>query len=223
MKIRRYSQLPGSPISITWLLGQTIPKPELNRWKLDTVMRLAREYPGETLSAERLLGQYGPRCDVRGTEVHRAIAATLTGRPLPVLSAEAAPYYAAWATWDETARAEATMEAVEMTVQHDILPLAGTLDLLDAWEGDRLVVDWKTASNLPDAPWIDHVAQVAFYADCADVAAGCVVYISSAGVRPHYLDEEAIDRGRHAYEAAVGMFEAVYPGVLWGEDDDADV
>lgn len=219
---RRYSQIASHPISITWLLGAVLPKPELERWKRQQVLELARKHT-DIDDPDELLQRHGPRGDVRGTEVHRAIAARLSGQPMPSLSDAAAAYYEQWEqTWD--AMHVTTEEQIpiytEHVVYHRKMNLAGTADAIK-WDADHhlaVIYDWKTTHNLPDAPWIEHEAQIAFYARAWQLSlsypcdiVGAIMYISERGTALHVVD---IERGSDLVDAAYGLASMLWPSLI---------
>jgi hypothetical protein len=219
--IRRYVSLPGSPPSVTSIIGLVWPKPELELWKQATIAELARQHPHTDV--ERLLRDYGPRGDLRGTAVHKVIAAHLVtgdaGQHSP--DPEVQRHYDAWAEWWADQRLE--IVGVEHTLADPDRRWAGTADLLagagtsGGIRSEWLVLDWKTCKRLPERPWPEHVAQVAAYArmagakDGGQAWQGSVVYISPDDVGEWWYSAEDLVPHYEAFEACYRVACHLYP------------
>ena len=147
---------------------------------------------------------------------------------MPTLSDTAAAYYEQWEkTWEAM---HATTEKQlpiypEQVVYHREMNLAGTADAIK-WDGEHeiaVIYDWKTTHNLPDAPWIDHEAQVAFYArtwqlylsdpddsDPCDVV-GAVMYVSETGTALHVVD---LQKGWDLVDAVYSLASLLWPDLM---------
>jgi hypothetical protein len=221
--IRRYANLPGSPPSVTSIIGLVWPRPDLERWKQNTIAELARRHL--RTDVERLLRDHGPRGDLRGTAVHKLIAAHLAtgeaGQHSP--DGEVQRFYDAWAEWWAEQRLE--IVGVEHTLADPDRRWAGTADLLAMVElsdghrllHDGLVIDWKTCQRLPERPWPEHVAQVAAYArmagakDGGQAWQGSVVYISPDDVGEWWYSAEDLVPHYEAFEACYRVACHLYP------------
>lgn len=204
--IRHYGDLPGSPPSVTSILEAGFPKPALMEWKIRTTAQLARDYPDEPIGT--LLARHGPRGDVRGTAVHKLIELHLSGTPTEPDDSPAGVYYGQWRRWWEDSGFTVPGQT-EMMVCSDVPFYAGTADYLDE---DGRLWDWKTATNLPERPWLDHVAQLAAYEHA--IGPGLIpnlVYISSTGVRHFEITEDERLRGAFAFSAAYDIASVLYP------------
>ena len=221
--IRRYANLPGSPPSVTSIIGLVWPRPDLERWKQNTIAELARRHL--RTDVERLLRDHGPRGDLRGTAVHKLIAAHLAtgeaGQHSP--DGEVQRFYDAWAEWWAEQRLE--IVGVEHTLADPDRRWAGTADLLAMVElsdghrllHDGLVIDWKTCKRLPERPWPEHVAQVAAYArmagakDGGQAWQGSVVYISPDDVGEWWYSAEDLVPHYEAFEACYRLACHLHP------------
>lgn len=221
--IRRYANLPGSPPSVTSIIGLVWPRPDLERWKQNTIAELARRHL--RTDVERLLRDHGPRGDLRGTAVHKLIAAHLAtgeaGQHSP--DGEVQRFYDAWAEWWAEQRLE--IVGVEHTLADPDRRWAGTADLLAMVElsdghrllHDGLVIDWKTCQRLPERPWPEHMAQVAAYARMAEAEdggvpwEGSVVYVSPDGIGEWWYSAEDLVPHYEAFEACYRLACHLHP------------
>ena len=91
----------------------------------------------------------------------------------------------------------------------------------------RVIVDWKTATTLPDEPWDDHAAQLAGYAlagyyldtdamrhPMGHIDYGMVVYISVDKCKAFVIDGQAWEVAKDRWRAAWAFFGALYPSLV---------
>ena len=210
--IRRYANLPGSPPSVTSILGAIWPKPALQQWFVTTTAELAREYPDCPVAD--LLKLHGPRGDVRGTSVHKLIAAWLNGlTDAPAVTDETEAMFLQWLRWWEPqgitgAQPEVVLRSDEM---RDGLDYAGTADAIVP---GSMIWDWKTASTIPSEPYSEHVAQVAAYAACMSwpsTIEAHVVYIGLKAVKPFRIKPSDLIAKYDAFCYAYRLAEHLYP------------
>lgn len=235
--LKKYPGLPGSPPSVTAILGAVFPKPALSAWKIRTTAELARQYPDEPIHG--LMDRHpGPGGKNRGSRVHKAIEAALRDGDLPELEAEDQAMFKAFADWWGLCPFD--VEAVEQTIWNPLLGYAGTADAFLRDDSGLLVADWKTCRELPAEPWPDHLAQLAAYAAFETVRvdlaagdgvgkagelpeAGLIVYLSELGdVRAFPIGGEDWDRAEKLWDHALGLARLLLPdhfpsaqGTLW--------
>jgi hypothetical protein len=216
-KIRRYTNLPGSPPSVTEILSAAWPKPDLQNWFVTETAKLAREHPETPI--DQLLRKHGPRGAERGTSVHKLIAAYLSGLGEPATSGEAEQMFYHWFTWWHSKHRPPCQPEVLVAYQ-GFQKFAGTADAVSTVDSEIHVWDWKTASNMPDEPWPDHVAQVAAYAACLRdplyypaimAPRAYVVYISLDGVRDFSISPGDLSDAWDAFLACYQLAAHLYP------------
>jgi len=71
MSLRRYPDLPGSPLSVTTILKLAFPQPQLDAWKLREAVKLGRQFPDEP--EEGILDRHRGGAMLRGSRIHAAI------------------------------------------------------------------------------------------------------------------------------------------------------
>ena len=149
MTLRRYPDLPGSPLSVTTILKLAFPQPQLDAWKLREAVKLGRQFPDEP--EEGILDRHRGGAMLRGSRIHAAIQATIEDEPRAALHhGPEQSTFNHWVAWWATRGLHSL--GTELLVHVDAT-YAGTLDLLAIDEGQphdqklwepRVVVDWKT-------------------------------------------------------------------------------
>lgn len=223
--VRRYPNLPGSPISVTQIIDLAFPRPELRKWQVRQAARLAREHPETPI--DHLFTSRPTEAMNRGTAVHKAIevflASGTNGDDVQLLADEQTTLmYMQWLNWWGTT----VLTPVAAEVQMLGLGYAGTCDLLaiDGGEAEPLVIcDWKTTGTLPSEPWFDHAVQLAAYADCQILDAegnwvfgppvqyGKVVYLSPDGYAAYDIAGDQWLRACRAWNACIALAEECWP------------
>jgi hypothetical protein len=147
-----------------------LDKPALNDWKLEqgvlAVMTTPR-IPGEAddafvhrvLHVERVQDDESRTARDRGTDIHAALEARMTGQP----------FDSAWAPWIEPA-ARAIESRGQYVASEKILigdGYAGRTDLIQESPDGFLITDYKTSKTMPDpkkGAYIEHRLQLSSYA-----------------------------------------------------------
>lgn len=191
--------------SVTTLLGEGIPKPQLTRWaarevatyaveQRDSWLKLAESDP---LAAIELLKEApyrstGRAAD-RGTSVHSILEAIALGNEPKVepglegYAAQIRRFYA---------EHEPVVELAEATVYNLEFGYAGTLDSIMRLDGVRSLVDMKTTDKGPSArsrpPYPEVALQAVAYArsELVGLSKGRQHY---SGKRRYYLYDPAVD------------------------------
>ena len=181
---------------VTSVIKAVLARPALVWWELTGCVEHALTAGfSPDASPSEVIGDWRKRSRSaadRGTRVHKAIAGDLSGSALVVDD----PYTrsalrAVHATFPRP-RPDLRVEQRLATAGGRI---AGTADVITA---DGRVIDWKTCTTLPDAPWLDHEAQVGAYLSLPYLVdedgtitvernpamRPVLVYISPAGFRP---------------------------------------
>ena len=235
--LKRYPNLPGKPLSVTAILDLAFPRPGLQGWRERTAAELARKFPDE--SAVGLLERHrGPEMG-RGKAVHKAIEQYLLGIDgVRIPNDAVAVLFGRWVEW--WLHRDMDLISAELTVMGDDGTWAGTLDALAFDDGGpnvgteragepRVVLDWKTCTTLPKAPWSHHCAQVAAYADggiwdvwdrgwtpLGTVHYGVIVYISTEGVRAFDVAGDDWLRAQDMWDHCLALAKAAFPEVFDG-------
>jgi hypothetical protein len=154
--------------SVTTVL-KILNRPQLERWKMiqaATAVLTSPRQDGEGLDAfmERVLfkdeehKEEAAAAADKGTEIHAALEARMTGQP----------FDAKWAPWIEPA-AKAIESRGQYVASEKILVgygYAGRTDLVQEAPDGFLITDYKSAKTMPDpkkGAWLEHKLQCAFY------------------------------------------------------------
>lgn len=201
--------------SVTTILG-VVSKPGLVAWARRTALEAVREFVAQGLSIEVALQRAAQEPErqreaaaQRGTDIHAAIAAALSGESYPP---EAGP----WVEGALTFLAEAGLEPVahEAVLVSRAHGFAGTCDVAMAGrDGQPALVDWKTGGIWPEA-----ALQLAAYAIALEemtgqeVAAAYVVGLREEGYEARRV---ALGPAKEGFLGALSLWRALQ-GELYG-------
>ena len=219
----RYYTAPGSDFqmqSVTTILGQTVRKPNLERWREKQI----RDGVNPNTTAKDAMAL--------GTRLHDVIDQLLSGAD-PDIDEDLKPAIEAYHGWRQMEGLDYVESEVSVwqEVVSEYLSVAGTVDALfrvpsGAEDGGLVVVDWKTSTS---GVYPESCLQLAAYACCLH-AMGCNTEISGRIIsfdkdpdtkeftghcRIAHLPSEALKGWAMAWDGTAALWAALKTEIVW--------